>query len=139
MINYDWEKIQKHCKYDPERILWYMAFKSGIYMRKVLYINNRVPKLFWEEAKYSPIPFGESYLLNPVPLFENKEGASSKDIYDYICLASARLLFDYRVRGDYTLHYAVAKAMDIDILNNRLLTVENTSINFKHETEKTED
>ena len=138
MIKYDWEKIQKHCKNDPQRILWYLAYKSGMFMKKVNFIP-RVPRHFWLEAKEFPLPYGESYLLEPEPLFLNETRASIQEVYDYVALASCRLMFDLRIREDSTLHCAIAKAMDINIAYNSLLTVENNYINFKYEQINTED
>lgn len=137
MIKYDWEKVQKLCKYKPQNIIWYLAYKSGVYTKQLKYILPAKRSLYLEAKEY-PLPFGNSYILNPKDLFLNEKGCSIEEIYDYIYLASMRLYFDWKVRGDSSLHYSIAKALDIDVTYNSLLTVEKNYIYFKHEQIMTE-
>jgi len=137
MIKYDWEKVQKICNFEPNDVVWYLAYKSGVYTKTLTYIVP-VSKKLYTEAKRDPLPYGSSYILNPELLFSNTGQYSLKHIYEYVYLASLRGFFEWRVRGDCTLHATIAKAFDIDAIHNSLLTIENNIINFKYEQITTE-
>ena len=136
MIKYDWEKVQRLCNGQPNDIVWYLAFRSGAYTKTLHYLRN-VNKSLYTAAK-RPLPVGYSYIINTEDLFNNESGADITEIYEYITLASNRQIFDYRVRGDSTLHLNIALALGIDVTYNSLLTVTNNIINFKYEQKTTE-
>jgi hypothetical protein len=138
MIKYDWEKVQRLCLEEPNDIIWYLAYRSGVYTKNLSYIND-VNKRIYDAAKKPPLPAGNSFIINPTDLFKNECGASITAIYEYIVLASNRQLFDYKVKDDKTLHLNIALALGMNYTEyNSLLTVKDRIIYFKYEQKTTE-
>ena len=125
MITYNWEKIKQLCNYDVINILHYFCYKQN--MRFPQYLPREFSRAVFKEAM-KPTPNGYSFICYLESLLINRDNANISEIYEYIDLASMRILFDYKVRSVTTLYYP--KASEVD---NKLLTIENNIIYFKYE------
>jgi hypothetical protein len=92
------------------------------------YLPKRWKRHLWK----TPLPFGDSFLLNINPVLLNEEGASIENIYEYIELASLRPYFDYKIRNITSLSILV---IDNELIDNTLLSVKDGKVFFKYETE----
>jgi hypothetical protein len=80
---------------------------------------------FWTKSFH-----GDSFLVNPEPLFIQRNRYSDTEIAQYAGIASLRNHFDYRSKKDTTLDFLHYTGKEDIITNNRLLWVENGRIHF---------
>jgi hypothetical protein len=88
-----------------------------------------------ETGKYKSLKYRSSYLLNYRALVENRDNATESEILVYLHLTSLRSIHEYMTRKATTLPIELASVYySIEALKrNRLLTVNNNSIQFKYE------
>lgn len=111
------EKVSKTAKNSPVKIL--QVLKD---------MNDRNPI-----TKYYNLLSGNSFLLNPVALFNNKT-TDIMYIYQYVLLASKRDYAHYKLFGVKSLPLSYYPDIKLDsIRTNPLLNVTNTEIIFKYE------
>ena len=125
MILYNWKKIKKEANSSVPDILTILHILT--YRLPPVNRKDRIYK-YWQKSFY-----GNSFLVNPEPLFIQRRLYSDKEIAQYAGIASLRNYFDYQSRKDTTLdlfHYTGEE----DILNqNRLLWIKDDRIHFKFE------
>jgi hypothetical protein len=126
MILYNWKKILKESKGkvgDIVTILYILTY------RKEPPINRKDRRFkFWTKSFH-----GDSFLVNPEPLFIQRNRYSDTEIAQYAGIASLRNHFDYRSKKDTTLDFLHYTGKEDIITNNRLLWVEDGRIHFKFE------
>lgn len=126
MILYNWKKIIRESKGkvgDIVTILYILTY------RKEPPINRKDRRFkFWTKSFH-----GDSFLVNPEPLFIQRNRYSDTEIAQYAGIASLRNHFDYRSKKDTTLDFLHYTGKEDIITNNRLLWVENGRIHFKFE------
>ena len=126
MILYNWKKIIKESKGkvgDIVTILYILTY------RKEPPINRKDRRFkFWTKSFH-----GDSFLVNPEPLFIQRNRYSDTEIAQYAGIASLRNHFDYRSKKDTTLDFLHYTGKEDIITNNRLLWVEDDRIHFKFE------
>jgi hypothetical protein len=126
MILYNWKKILKESKGkvgDIVTILYILTY------RKEPPINRKDRRFkFWTKSFH-----GDSFLVNPEPLFIQRNRYSDTEIAQYAGIASLRNVFEYRSKKDTTLDFLHYTGKEDIITNNRLLWVENGRIHFKFE------
>ena len=118
MIFYDWKKIQKKTKGDPNNavdIIRYLTTGAG---------RNWVARHNWT---------GTSFLLNPELLLIHAAKLPNKHIATYCALASYRSYAAYYISDIVTLDYDVYYEFRQIINSNPLLSVEDGLIHFKYE------
>jgi len=126
MILYNWKKILKESKGkvgDIVTILYILTY------RKEPPINRKDRRFkFWTKSFH-----GDSFLVNPEPLFIQRNRYSDTEIAQYAGIASLRNHFDYRSKKDTTLDFLHYTGKEDIITNNRLLWIEDDRIHFKFE------
>ena len=126
MILYNWKKILKESKGkvgDIVTILYILTY------RKEPPINRKDRRFkFWTKSFH-----GDSFLVNPEPLFIQRNRYSDTEIAQYAGIASLRNHFDYRSKRDTTLDFLHYTGKEDIITNNRLLWIEDDRIHFKFE------
>jgi len=76
---------------------------------------------------------GDSFLLNPNAIFENRHLYEDNEIAEYVALASFRSLSEYIVTKRKTLSERDCPVDTGELHNNKLLSVHNGEIYFKWE------
>ena len=126
MILYNWKKIKRESKGkvgDIVTILYILTY------RKEPPINRKDRRFkFWTKSFH-----GDSFLVNPEPLFIQRNRYSDTEIAQYAGIASLRNHFDYRSKKDTTLDLLHYTGKEDILIKNRLLWVENDRIHFKFE------
>ena len=125
MILYNWKKIKKEANSkvsDILTILHILTYKLPPVNRK-----DRIYK-YWQKSFH-----GNSFLVNPEPLFIQRRLYSDTEIAQYAGIASLRSLFAYNSTKDTTLDLLYYTGKQEIIENNRLLWIENGRIHFKFE------
>jgi hypothetical protein len=126
MIFYNWKKIKRESKGkvgDIVTILYILTY------RKEPPINRKDRRFkFWTKSFH-----GDSFLVNPEPLFIQRNRYSDTEIAQYAGIASLRNHFDYRSKKDTTLDFLHYTGKEDIITNNRLLWIEDDRIHFKFE------
>ena len=120
MIQYNWDRITRQAKGLDLEILHIMD--------SIVWGNtktNRHTVHFWKDY------LGMSFLLEPELLLTKSYTASSREIVEYIELASYRSLAEYLLTGKTTLDFRVIP--DSRIITNQLLTIKNNEVLFKYE------
>jgi hypothetical protein len=138
MITFKYSELESKCLYKRDLMIWLLAYKCRVYIKKKDYIPS-VPPGQYKTLVRTKLHPGDSYIINPKRLLENETNASINQVYEYIVLASCRNLFDYQVRGIYTLPGIFAGFLKINPEHNRLLTVKDDQVHFIYETDKTEE
>ncbi len=107
---FSFEKVLKHCKYDPYKV------------KSTLIKHFQRP-----EAKFD----GNSFILNPEPLY----GLVGRDIevVDYIGLLAQRNYFDYKYLGRRYLDINLCSIPIEKLKTNRLLKLSEDYIQFIYE------
>lgn len=126
MIKYNWLKVMKNSEGKPRKILDLMEFITERPFPKDNYdVETKVlSKIDWS---------GDSFILNPEPIFQHRNVFTDKELAEYVALASFRSLAEYKVTKRKTLR-TLESPVDIEPLNdNRLLTIINNEIYFKWE------
>jgi hypothetical protein len=126
MIFYDWKKIRNETNGkvgDIIAVLYILTY------RKEPPINRKDRRFkYWTKSFH-----GDSFLVNPKPLFIQRNRYSDVEIAQYAGIASLRNYFDYQSKKDTTLdllHYTGGQEI---LKRNRLLRVENDRIHFLFE------
>jgi hypothetical protein len=88
--------------------------------------HDRIYK-FWQKSFH-----GDSFLVNPEPLFIQRRRYSDSEIAQYAGIASLRNYYEYQKTKDTTLDFLYFSREDI-IESNRLLWLEGDRIHFKFE------
>lgn len=125
MILYNWKKIKKEANSSVSDILTILHILT--YRLPPVNRKDRIYK-FWQKSFY-----GNSFLVNPEPLFIQRRLYSDKEIAQYAGIASLRNLFAYNTTKDTTLDLLHYNGKQDIINNNRLLWIENDRIHFKFE------
>lgn len=125
MLLYNWKKIFKVSEGNPYDIM--LIFKM---MTKGLVPHNKYDKIY---RYYTQDFTGQSYLLHPDVLLYNLYKYEYRELAQYLALASIRSYADYLATGDTTLPLRHAP-MAVELFeNNRLLSIDDTSIHFLYE------
>ena len=126
MIFYNWKKIRKETNGtvgDILAILYILTYK------KEPPINRKDRRFkFWQKSFH-----GDSFLVNPEPLFIQRRMYSDVEIAQYAGIASLRNYFEYQSKKDTTLDLLHFTGKQEILTKNRLLRVENGRIHFKFE------
>ncbi len=126
MIFYNWKKIRKETNGtvgDIVAVLYILTYK------KEPPINRKDRRFkYWQKSFH-----GDSFLVNPEPLFIQRRMYSDVEIAQYAGIASLRNYFEYQSRKDTTLDLLHFTGKQEILTQNRLLRVENGRIHFKFE------
>ena len=123
---FNWSVISKVCNGDAVLIVAFLRTCKGIHNTHKL-----SPKL--RKLSKRGIPKGVSYIINIDSLLRNNL-ASVHDIAQYIELCSRRNYVDYKFHRIRSLPSVVA--YDSNVQYNRLITVNDSKVHFKYETEE---
>ena len=125
MIKYNWEKILEITEGDAGSII--------LIVHMLTY--PRVPYNFKDPTyKYYGQSFeGLSYLLNPKDLLKHRLSYSSREIAEYVGVASYRNIHDYNETGETTLPLINLPMLAEIFENNRLLHFKDGMVHFKYE------
>lgn len=125
ILLYDWRKICRKAGGSSKRILLIlesMLTESMPYSRW-----DPVYRYYYEDFS------GDSFLVSPRPLLEERYKWKDKEIASYIGLASYRNLGEYYATGKVTLDLVHSPIGQDAINNNRLLRIDGDSIHFYYE------
>ena len=125
MIKYNWEKILEITEGDAGSII--------LIVHMLTY--PRVPYNFRDPTyKYYGQSFeGLSYLLNPKDLLKHRLSYSSREIAEYVGVASYRNIHDYNETGETTLPLINLPMLAEIFENNRLLHFKDGMVHFEYE------
>ncbi len=76
---------------------------------------------------------GESFLVDPYALWENKHKYTNKEVAEYMGLASYRSYAYYCATNDTSLDLFHSPLSEVTINKNRLLRIENGRVHFLYE------
>ena len=124
MLLYDWKKIKKESDGNVKDIMTILHILT--YKLPPVNRHDRIFK-FWQKSFH-----GNSFLVNPEPLFIQRRRYSDSEIVQYAGIASLRNYYEYQKTKDTTLDFLYFGREDI-IESNRLLWIEGDSIHFKFE------
>lgn len=125
MIFYSWNKIYREGKGSTRQILdiiYYLTYKPIPY--------DKLDKMFYIALKEYK---GDSFLLNPEALFQNRHKHLDRDIVHYIGFASLRNYADYVVTGNTSLDLLAVLGKEKIINNNSLLHIDGQRVRFLYE------
>jgi hypothetical protein len=123
---FDWKKIYK--KTNGKLGPLYTVFK--------MLVRGEVPKNKYDRIyKYYNVDYsGQSFLLNPDTLLDNAHKYTTKEIVEYIALASYRRYSEYLATKKTTLSLLESPVGKDKINKNRLLSIDtNGEIHFLYE------
>ena len=124
MLLYDWKKIKKESDGNVKDIMTILHILT--YKLPPVNRHDRIFK-FWQKSFH-----GNSFLVNPEPLFIQRRRYSDSEIVQYAGIASLRNYYEYQKTKDTTLDFLDFGREDI-IESNRLLWLEGDRIHFKFE------
>jgi hypothetical protein len=124
MLLYDWKKIKKESNGNVKDIMTILHILT--YKLPPVNRHDRIFK-FWQKSFH-----GDSFLVNPEPLFIQRRRYSDSEIAQYAGIASLRNYYEYQKTKDTTLDFLYFGKEDI-IESNRLLWLEGDRIHFKFE------
>ena len=124
MLLYDWKKIKKESDGNVKDIMTILHILT--YKLPPVNRHDRIFK-FWQKSFH-----GDSFLVNPEPLFIQRRRYSDSEIVQYAGIASLRNYYEYQKTKDTTLDFLYFGREDI-IESNRLLWLEGDRIHFKFE------
>ena len=124
MLLYDWKKIKKESNGNVKDIMTILHILT--YKLPPVNRHDRIFK-FWQKSFH-----GNSFLVNPEPLFIQRRRYSDSEIVQYAGIASLRNYYEYQKTKDTTLDFLYFGKEDI-IESNRLLWLEGDRIHFKFE------
>jgi len=124
MLLYDWKKIKKESDGNVKDIMTILHILT--YKLPPVNRHDRIFK-FWQKSFH-----GNSFLVNPEPLFIQRRRYSDSEIVQYAGIASLRNYYEYQKTKDTTLDFLYFGREDI-IESNRLLWLEGDRIHFKFE------
>ena len=120
MLMYNWKALRLRTKNDPTKVVEFFRHST--------YPKHDMPE--YVRRTLLSKPSKDSFLLNNKDFCSNKLNGTLLEQYWYIYLSSKRNYADYATKGDLWLHRALC---DINVANNRLLTIDNNKIYFKYE------
>ena len=126
MITYNWLKVYKLAKGHPRKIMDIMDY----------IVNRPIPKDDYdvETKKMAVIDWeGDSYLINPEPVLENRPIFTDKELAEYVGLASFRNLAEYKTTKRKTLPVSDSPVEIESYKDNKLLSVVDNQVYFKWE------
>ena len=125
MLFYNWEKILRESKGSVKDIMTIL----NILTYKLPPVNRYDRKFkFWTKSFH-----GNSFLVNPKPIFIQHRRYSDSELVQYAGIASLRNYFEYQKNKDTTLDLLHFTGNEDSIKNNRLLRIENDRIHFLFE------
>ena len=125
MLFYNWEKILRESKGSVKDIMTIL----NILTYKLPPVNRYDRKFkFWTKSFH-----GNSFLVNPKPIFIQRRRYSDSELVQYAGIASLRNYFEYQKNKDTTLDLLHFNGNEDSIKNNRLLRIENERIHFLFE------
>ena len=125
MLFYNWEKILRESKGSVKDIMTIL----NILTYKLPPVNRYDRKFkFWTKSFH-----GNSFLVNPKPIFIQRRRYSDSELVQYAGIASLRNYFEYQKTKDTTLDLLHFNGNEDSIKNNRLLRIENNRIHFLFE------
>jgi hypothetical protein len=124
MLLYNWKKIKKESNGNVKDIMTILHILT--YKLPPVNRHDRIFK-FWQKSFH-----GDSFLVNPEPLFIQRRRYSDSEIAQYAGIASLRNYYEYQKTKDTTLDFLYFGKEDI-IESNRLLWLEGDRIHFKFE------
>jgi len=125
MLFYNWEKILRESKGSVKDIMTIL----NILTYKLPPVNRYDRKFkFWTKSFH-----GNSFLVNPKPIFIQRRRYSDSELVQYAGIASLRNYFEYQKTKDTTLDLLHFTGNEDSIKNNRLLRIENDRIHFLFE------
>ena len=125
MLFYNWEKILRESKGSVKDIMTIL----NILTYKLPPVNRYDRKFkFWTKSFH-----GNSFLVNPKPIFIQRRRYSDSELVQYAGIASLRNYFEYQKNKDTTLDLLHFTGNEDSIKNNRLLRIENGRIHFLFE------
>ena len=126
MIRFNWKKVYTVAEGSSSKavdIIHYITFKP-IPKNDYDFLVKKLGLIDW---------VGDSFLLNPQAIFENRHLYKDKDIAEYVALASMRSLSEYLVTKRKTLSERDCPVNTKELTNNKLLTISGGEIYFKWE------
>ena len=125
MLFYNWEKIKRESNGSVKDVLTILH----ILTYKLPPVNRYDRKFkFWTKSFH-----GNSFLVNPKPLFIQRRRYSDSEIAQYAGIASLRNYYEYQKDKDTTLDLFHFHGREDIIKKNRLLWIDNDRIHFKFE------
>jgi len=125
MILFNWDKILRESKGSVNDILTIL----NILTYKLPPVNRYDRKFkFWTKSFH-----GDSFLINPKPIFIQRRRYSDSELVQYAGIASLRNYHEYQKNKDTTLDFFHYTGKEEIIEKNRLLWIEDDRIHFKFE------
>ncbi len=129
MVLYNWHTVYQHSQGTPSLILDILSY----------IINRPIPKNIYD-VKIRNLQrvdwSGDSFLINPEAILNNRNHYSDKELAEYVGLASFRSLAEYKTTKLKTLPIEHSP-VDVETLKtNRLLCIMNSNIYFQWEETK---
>ena len=125
MLLYDWKKIKKESNGNVKDIMTILHILT--YKLPPVNRHDRIFK-FWQKSFH-----GDSFLVNPEPLFIQRRRYSDSEIAQYAGIASLRNYYEYQKTKDTTLDLLYFTGKKDIIESNRLLWIEEDRIHFEFE------
>jgi len=124
-IRFDWKKI---CRAADNKV-------GNIYDILTVITNKTKPKSMRDRLyRYSGMDFsGHSYMLYPEKLLAFSHCYTTKEMAEYLALASYRNYSEYIMSGDCTLKLTSSPVSQTKINSNRLLQIKDGKIRFLFE------
>lgn len=124
-ILFDWKKI---CRAADNKV-------GNIFAILTVITNKSKPRSMRDKAyKYYGMDFfGQSYLLHPEKLLEFSHCYTTKEMAEYLALASYRNYSEYLMSGDCTLKLTTSPVSQTKINSNRLLQIKDGKVHFLFE------
>lgn len=126
MVVYNWSKVYKEADRRPAKILEILRY---ITERPIPKNDNDYKVLQLEKIDWD----GQSFLVNPKPVYQHRKFFSDKELAEYVALASFRSLAEYKVTKQKTLRVSECPVTLDSIKENKLLTIVGDKIYFKWE------
>jgi len=126
MIKYNWQKVYATAEGKSSKVVDIIHYITHRPVPKNNYdfLAKRLGLIDWD---------GDSFLLNPNAIFENRHLYEDNEIAEYVALASFRSLSEYIVTKRKTLSERDCPVDTGELHNNKLLSVHNGEIYFKWE------
>ena len=126
MILYDWKKVYKHTEGNCRLIMRVIEMLA----------NNTIPRNKKDELYELKLQnyYGNSFLRNPLALYNNRIYYNSQHCAEYVAFASMRNLGFYKLQKEIRLPVdIIPNRLCSYILANPLLEVQDRMINFRFE------
>jgi hypothetical protein len=106
-----------------------------IYLIVKMLVEQQIPKNKYDRIYkyYNKDYTGQCFLVNPKALFDNAYKYDTKEVVQYIALASFRRYSEYLATNKTTLAFLESPVSKELIIKNRLLKLENDEIHFLYE------